>query len=138
MFNTPWIERGIWLCIGILTFAVIDFHLVGKAAAVTCEAVIPRQKNFVFEIFLLAGLVIVIFSLFYLKNVLSPLVIVLFLAAIVGLLFLQNYAQGLKFGDGKGWTAEKVWESSPSELPSLDLPSPSPKHKWHPKHGKHK
>ena len=129
MFHNPWIERSIWLGIGILTFAVIDFHLVGKAATVTCEAVIPKQKNFVFEIMLLAVFIIFIFSLFSLKNVLSPVTITLFLLFIVGLLFLQNYAQGRKVDSS--WTVEKVWESEPEPLPKLEKHH---KHKWKPKH----
>ncbi len=106
------LENLFFLCLGIVVFFAINQHLVGKAATYACEAVIPRQKNFVFEILLLALLTLTLFSLYLLKDILSPMFILTALAVIVGLMFLQNYNQGSDFKttvkSGK-WKAEKVW-----------------------------
>jgi hypothetical protein len=107
------LENVFFLCLGLILFFAINQHLVGKAATLACEAVIPRQKNFVFEILLLVLFILTLFSLYLLKGILSPMFILTALAVIVGLMFLQNYSQGSDFRtsvkvNGK-WKAEKVW-----------------------------
>jgi len=122
------LEYTFFLCLGLLISFALNQHLVGKAAVFTCDAVVPRQNNFVFEVLLLAILTMIVFSLFYLKNVLSPFVMVTIIALIVGLLFLQNYIAGSAFkADKSGWKVEKVW-SDESDTP----PPPALHKKWKP------
>jgi hypothetical protein len=79
-----------WVCAGIFLFYALTNHLIGAGVTRTCHAVIPLQRNFVFELFILGAVGMTMFGMHFLWKAAPFFTLFSFLVLFLVMGYLQN------------------------------------------------
>lgn len=110
-----------FLCLGILFVFILDHHFIGRGAAYACEAIIPRKKDFLFEILFISACSLPIFGIIHLKQTMPLTALAGAILFILAVIYMQNASSGASeiFSDltNPELKVEKVWESGDNPKP---------------------
>jgi hypothetical protein len=131
------LENLLYLSLGILFVFVLDHHFIGRGVAYTCEAIIPRKKDFLFEILFFSFCFLPIFGIIHLKQTKPITAVFGAIFFILALAYMMNSNSGNLpiFSDlsNPDLKVEKVWDSGDSEESSKPHKSAGGHSKWHKK-----